>query len=192
MNENLRMLSTVAAVIAIVVLLSVIFYNAPEVVVEDDLFGDFNPISTEARAIEYTNELMTFPCEGLSPGGFPLSFRSSIPYDQEMNEYGLYGNRATTMIDGMPTIVGFMSFSECFTTEEWYDENKTTPKSGHMVFQLNFDPNNGYIMQQTCNYIIYPDYCPKYDNGSFVFIPYHDWKDNPNSDMYSALPYTGR
>lgn len=82
------MLSTVAAVIAIVVLLSVIFYNAPEVVVEDDLFGDFNPISTEARAIEYTNELMDFPCEGLNSEGYELQFQSSLTYSEGLpDEY---------------------------------------------------------------------------------------------------------
>lgn len=163
-----------------------------DVPVEDESPLDrFLPVNTETKAMGFTYEIMDFPCEGNSPDGYPLSFRTSIPYDQELNKYGYYGNTATTLLDGVPTVIGFSSLVECLTTEEWYDEEKTKPKSGHVVFQFMFDPNNGFIQQLQCDYTKYPDYCPKDEDGDYIFIPYSGNTENPDYETYKALPYAG-
>ena len=193
-KESINVVAACFALLVACVVLGIVIYASYEEV-EDPVVVDpldkFLPVNSETRAVGFTNAILEFPCEGLSSDGFPLTFSTSVPYDQEVNEYGYYGNRVTTLIDGESTIVGFVSFVECFVTNEWYDEEHTKPKSGSVVYQLNFDPNNGYIAEEICDYITYPDFCPKDENGEFVFIGYRGWKENLDYETYKAIPYSG-
>ena len=192
MNEKLNFVLAVSALfIALVATCIVLCSEGMNVPVDDNPLTEFLPVNTEARMVGFTNELIGFPCEGLSPDGFPLTEQSTLIFESVADEYGYFGARGTTLLDGVPKIVQYTELVECRTTEEWYDVEQTKPKSGHMVFQLMFDPNNGWIQQQQCDYFKYPAHCPKDDNGNFVFIGRQSPLDNPDSETYQTLPYTG-
>ena len=183
MNENINLATAITAIIISVIALIVVLSSGPIDV------NDFTPITTEAQAKEFVNTFINFPCEGTSPDGYKMVFRTSIPYDNHPDEFGYYGNKGTTVIDGVSKIVTYDSFAECYVITDYYPDG--TEKSGHMVYQLYFDPNNGWVQAETCDYVHYPDKCPKDSNGDYVFIGMRDSRDNPDTKIYQKLPYTG-
>lgn len=106
-----------------------------------------------------------------------------IEGDLPLDEFGLYGYRATTLINDERKIVNYVVYFECKIINEWYPDGK--PKRGMMGLNFKFDPNNGWIQYLICNNEIYDD-CPKDDEGDYIRIM-ADHTNNPNYEMYYGL-----
>jgi len=138
------------------------------------------PIRTGEEIKDYAYEVLGLPCEGEN-----VYYESSINYTDQMepDEFGYYGLRATSVIDGKVRIVGYITFAECRVVDEYYPDGR--PKKGTFLWRLYFDPNNGWIQQETCNWERL-DNCPKDENGEYIWIN-RDFKENPDYQKYLQL-----
>jgi hypothetical protein len=137
------------------------------------------PIKTAAEAQQFSNDLLGFECTGEN-----MRFTTTIQEDATKNEYGYYGNPGWRVLEGEEKIVTFISFAECLDTNN-QQEQKT-------IYQLMFNPNNHWILQQTCDYINYPDQCPKDENGDYIWIGVRDTLNDPDTETYQTIQATRR
>ncbi|MDX1279017.1 hypothetical protein [Oceanihabitans sediminis] len=138
------------------------------------------PLNTTSGSKLFSLDVMEMECNRTD-----WEFQTSIRDNAEPDEYGYYGSRGTSIIDGKSEIVGYMDFAECIITLE-RDENGL-PLSGTFAFRLQFDPNNGWIRTQSCNWDYLPDDCPVDENGNYINIRGLPSSDNPDYEAYLAL-----
>ena len=143
-------------------------------------FGTDFPIRTTEEAYDYSVENLNIACEGDD-----FLFETSIPSDLEPDENGFYGNKGVTIIDGEPKIIAYLTFTGCQITTEYDDQGR--PKSGTFAYRLRFDPNNGHINEQSCNWDLYPEQCPKDESGEYILIRGIPYSDNPLYETYINL-----
>jgi len=138
------------------------------------------PITTGQEVRDYALDIMEIPCDGPD-----MYISSSVEFTERMkpDEFGYYGLRATTIIDGKVRIVGYTTFAECVVVEERYPDGK--PKSGTFLWRVRFDPNNGWVQQAICNWDLTDD-CPTDENGEYIWIN-RGFKENPDYQKYLQL-----
>ena len=142
--------------------------------------SNVQPIRTAAEAEAFSNELLGFECDGNN-----TTFQSTIPRDNEQDKYSLYGNPGWRIVDGTETIVTYISYTECTKAIAWDDEGRV--KTAHTIYSLMFNPNNKWVMQQTCDYVTYPESCPKNEEGDFIWIGMKDTLNDPDTLKYQSL-----
>ena len=127
----------------------------------------FEPLKTSFEVRDFAvGEL--FPCvyEGDDPD-VEYRYQSTDDFPLPLDEYGYYGYPSTTV---RPDATG-----------------RLVPASGHQVWRLIVDPNNGWIQELVCDYNTFPDKCPKDENGEYIWIRESPF-DNPDAETYQALP----
>lgn len=182
--------------------------------VENDTIDIFEPIVSLEALSTFTNDLLGIACDREN-----WTLETTVGLSNDTDIYGYYGNRGSMIVNGTPHIVAYISFAECKIATEFYPEEndslitsaaplyfyiegdnvpswvyhtlEATPSGGTFAYRLSFDPNNGYIYQQTCNYNFLPDECPKDENGTYVWIDDYDPVKNPNYEAYFTLNYPG-
>jgi len=142
--------------------------------------SNVEPIRTAAEAEAFSNSLLGFECVGNN-----TQFQTTLPHDISQDEYSLYGTPGWRVLEGVETIVTYLSFTECTEAFAWYDDGRI--KSSHTIYSLMFNPNNKWVMQQTCDYIGYPERCPKDEAGDYVWIGMRDTLNDPDTETYQAL-----
>lgn len=141
------------------------------------------PISAQGKHKEYVTNVTQIPCEEEN-----MIYEDGFMYNpiHTPDEYGYYGYKGTTLINGSSKIVQYKEWFECKLIEE-YDENGF-PKSGTFLYRLEYDPNNGFIYKHLCNYEnkLVKHSCPKNESGDYIQIDVNI-KTNPNYNTYLAL-----
>jgi len=137
------------------------------------------PITTGTEIKQYSYDVLGVPCDP------PWIYESTIGYTDSMepDEFGYYGLRGTTVIDGKVKIVGYMTHAECIIIDSYDDQGR--PKNGTFAWRLRFDPNNGWIKEETCNWERVNN-CPRDENGEYIWIR-NDFSENPNYLKYRSL-----
>jgi hypothetical protein len=102
------------------------------------------------------------------------------------DENGYYGSPMTTVINETNEILGYLIFGECIVVLEYSEDG--TRSSGTFAYRVMVDPNNGWVMRQTCNYELpeMVDICPKNSTGNYTHID--RWvTENPAYETYLAI-----
>ena len=142
--------------------------------------SNVQPIRTAAEAEAFSNSLLGFECVGDN-----TTLKSTIPHDNIPDSHGYYGNKVSTIIDGKSLTVSYMSFLECRKITERDEQGREV--RGTTVFSLMFNPNNHWIIQQTCDYMGYPEHCPKDEAGDYVWIGMRSTLNDPDTETYQGL-----
>lgn len=177
MNETLKGVVFISVIFLFVAGLAVLAYWYGDKTSTDVPVPEEYPLTNMAEVVSKA-EMVLPPCDGVD--WYIQDATSDLPVDG----FGYYGYRATTIIDGESRIVGYVAFAECIIVLERNPDG--TEKSGTFAWRYQIDPNNGYVVMDTCNYDLLPDECPKNPDGSYVWV-WNDFSDNPDYETYMGL-----
>jgi len=113
--------------------------------------------------------------------------------EEEFNGKVYYGYKGTSLIDNKSEIVTFTMDEECRITLEYDEQGR--PKMGTFLFDLSYDPNNGWVRVFICNYNILGDECLKCDDTTpeddcydgYVNVHFKGMDKNPDYEEYLSL-----
>jgi len=132
------------------------------------------------------------------PCSDPVSNRleTSQNVDFVIDEYGYIGFRgvsAEVVNDTkMCYVSSYVVHTECVLITEWYPDGHEKSGTYHYLYWI--DPNNLFVQRMSCNYLLFPELCPKCDEGECLGTDGYVWvhnsnEDNPNYELYRALRY---